>query len=97
MEKCRFLSEKGICQVGQLAQEALVNEDSVLAALVGDVDKPSLADPAPTFVKNNGERNVLLFVMPCLASDDVQAQQSCDTFLSKKPDRKKWVENFSEG
>lgn len=98
MEKCRFLSEKGICQIGQLAQETLVHEDGMLATLVGDVAKPSLADLTPTFVKNDGGRNVLVFVMPCTASENVQMQQTCDSFVPKKPkNREEWVSNFSEG
>jgi len=84
MEKCRFLSEKGICQIGQLAQETLVHEDGMLAALVGDVDKPSHADLSPTFVKNDGGRSILFFVMPCTAREEIQTQQTCDTFVAKK-------------
>lgn len=98
MEKCRFLTEQAICQIGQLAQEALVHEGGMLAALVGDVDKPSHANLTPTFVKNGGGRNVLVFVMPCTASENVQMQQTCDSFVPKKQkDREKWIGNFSEG
>lgn len=98
METCRFLSKKRICQIGQLAQETLIHEDSMLAVLVGDVDKPSLADLTPTFVKNDGGRNVLFFVMPCTANDNVQTQQTCDSFVPKKQKcRDEWISNFSEG
>lgn len=98
MEKCRFLTEKAICQIGQLAQETLVHEGGMLAALVGDVATPSHADLTPTFVKNDGGRNVLVFVMPCTASENVQMQQTCDSFVSKKQKaREEWIGNFSEG
>jgi len=99
MEKCRFLSEKDVCQVGQLAQHNLVHKESITAVLTGDVDKPSLANlNCVRITDKDSGREVIIFVMDCTAASDVAKQQDCDTFVSKKkPDRQKWIENFSEG
>ena len=99
MEKCRFLSEKGICQIGQLALHNLENEGCVIAELTGDVDKPNMANANPAFItdKDSG-RDVLIFVMDCTVIKDIAKQQLCDSFLpNKKITRTKWLENFSEG
>jgi len=99
MERCRFLSEKGACQIGQLVMHNLENEDCVTAVLTGDVDKPSKADANPAFITDQGTgHDVLIFVMDCTAANDVAKQQSCDSFLPKKKiTHTKWLENFSQG
>lgn len=102
MEKCRFLSEKGICQIGQLAfhtvDQALDFPD--LTTLVcGDVQVPNKTS-LKTGIVELGNTSVFktFFVMDCLAVNDVTEQQSCDTFLPKKKDKRaEWIENFSEG
>ena len=99
MEKCRFLSEKGVCQVAQLGLDNLHHAESTLAVLTGDTEKPSKADMNPGWITDlNSGREVLIFVMDCTARNNVTEQQTCDTFLpAKKESRTAWAENFSEG
>ncbi len=102
MEKCRFLSEKGMCQIGQLALHTLdqLPDFPDLTALVcGDVDVPSKASLATGIVElgNTGEFRTV-FVVKCTAVADVAKQPDCDTFVSKKRiSSAQWLENFSEG
>ena len=99
MEKCRFLSEKSVCQIGQLAQHNLVHEESITAELTGDVGKPSLANlNCVRITDKDSGREVIIFVMDCIAADDAAKQQGCDTFVpKKKPECRTWLENFSKG
>ncbi len=99
METCRFLSKKGVCQIAQLGLHNLEHEDSTLAVLTGDTDKPSKANMNPGIVTDiDTGREVRIFVMECTVENDVPTQQSCDGFLpKKKPTRTEWLENFSEG
>lgn len=99
MEKCRFLSEKGICQIGQLGLHNLEHEESALAVLTGDTDKPSKAEMNPGIITDLSRgKDVIIFVMDCTVRDDTTGQQSCDSFLPiNSQTRSHWLENFSEG
>lgn len=102
MEKCRFLSIKEVCQIGQLALHTLnqPSDSPDLTALVcGDVDVPNKAGFNTGIVElgNTGEFRTV-FVMDCTAANDVAQQESCDCFVpTKKISPAEWLENFSEG
>lgn len=102
METCRFLSEKGICQIGQLAFHTLDQPPDfpdITALVCGDVDVPNKAALNTGIVElgNTGEFRTV-FVMDCSAAHNAAKQHECDTFVPKnKIARNVWIENFSEG
>ncbi len=82
MEKCKFLTEKGICQIGQLGLHNVEQENSRLAFLTEEVKNPSHAFPCNGQANVEGSNTVItMLVMTCSAKNDASEQEKCDTFV----------------
>lgn len=93
MEKCRFLTERGTCQIGHLALIGL--EQSEVASVAGNVLVPNKCSVTPVVMENTAWATLIPI---CTTAQNMANQRDCNTFVSHTAKtRQEWLDDFQEG